>query len=171
MLTRWAEAKGPEGLDAYRRNMKYPTPMKVILRNVLAVIAGFVLGSIVNMSLVTAGPHVFALPPGVDMNDMNSLKSLAHLMQPKNFVFPFLAHALGTLVGALTAHLIAASHRPVFAYTIGMLNLAGGIAASFMIPAPAWFIALDLLVAYIPMAWLASKLARPLRPERAAVTA
>jgi hypothetical protein len=145
--------------------------MRLILRHALAVIAGFVLGSIVNMSLVTAGPHVFALPPGVDMNDMNSLKSSAHLMQPKNFVFPFLAHALGTLVGALTAHLIAASHRPVFAYIVGVLNLAGGIAASFMIPAPTWFIAIDLLVAYIPMAWLASKLGRTLRPDRAAVTA
>jgi hypothetical protein len=145
--------------------------MKIILRNVLAVIAGFVLGSIVNMSLVTAGPHVFALPPGVDMNDMNTLKSSAHLMQPKNFVFPFLAHALGTLVGALTAHLIAASRRSVFAYIIGVLNLAGGIAASFMIPAPTWFIVLDLLVAYIPMAWLASTLGRTLRPDRAAVTA
>jgi len=145
--------------------------MKLILRNVLAVIAGFVLGSIVNMSLVTAGPHVFALPPGVDVNDMNSLKSSAHLMQPKHFLFPFLAHALGTLVGALTAHVIAASHRSVFAYVIGVLNLAGGIAASFMIPAPTWFIALDLLVAYLPMAWLAIKLGRTLRPERAAVTA
>ncbi|WP_309891852.1 hypothetical protein [Archangium sp.] len=145
--------------------------MKIILRNVLAVIAGFVLGSIVNMSLVTAGPHVFALPPGVDVNDMNSLKSSGHLMQPTNFIFPFLAHALGTLAGALTAHVIAASHRSVFAYTIGVLNLAGGIAASFMIPAPIWFIALDLLVAYLPMAWLATKLGQTLRPERAAVTA
>jgi hypothetical protein len=26
-----------------------------------------------------------------------------------------------------------------------------------MIPAPAWFIALDLVVAYLPMAWLATR--------------
>jgi hypothetical protein len=32
--------------------------------------------------------------------------------------------------------------------------LCGGVAASFMIPAPAWFITLDLLAAYLPMAWL-----------------
>lgn len=37
----------------------------------------------------------------------------------------------------------------------GVLYLCGGIAASLMIPAPAWFIALDLLLAYLPMAWLA----------------
>ena len=68
---------------------------------------------------------------------------------------PFLAHAFGTLAGALAAYLIAATHRTQIAYVIGAVFLCGGIAASFMIPAPAWFIALDLLVAYLPMAWLA----------------
>ena len=72
---------------------------------------------------------------------------------------PFLAHAVGTLAGALAAYLIAASHRARIAYAIGALFLCGGVAASFMIPAPAWFIALDLLAAYIPMAWLAVRIA------------
>jgi hypothetical protein len=39
------------------------------------------------------------------------------------------------------------------------------VAASFMIPAPAWFIALDLLVAYLPMAWLATQLGARIKPE------
>jgi hypothetical protein len=29
-----------------------------------------------------------------------------------------------------------------------------------MIPAPAWFIALDLIAAYLPMAWLGAKLGK-----------
>jgi len=33
--------------------------------------------------------------------------------------------------------------------------LCGGVMASVMIPAPSWFIATDLLLAYLPMAWLA----------------
>jgi hypothetical protein len=41
---------------------------------------------------------------------------------------------------------------------IGVIFLCGGVAASFMIPAPAWFIALDLLAAYLPMAWLGIQL-------------
>lgn len=80
-----------------------------------------------------------------------------------HFVPPFLAHALGTLVGALLAFLIAASHPKVFAYVIGAAFLAGGIAVSFMIPAPAWFIATDILVAYIPMAWLGIQLGQRLK--------
>jgi hypothetical protein len=72
---------------------------------------------------------------------------------------PFLAHALGTLVGAVAAYLIAATYKARFAYAIGAIFLCGGIAASVMIPAPVWFIALDLLAAYLPMAWLGIQLA------------
>jgi hypothetical protein len=56
--------------------------------------------------------------------------------------------------GALAVYLIAASYKAQIAYAIGAVFLCGGGAASFMIPAPTWFIALDLLAAYLPMAWL-----------------
>jgi hypothetical protein len=80
-------------------------------------------------------------------------------------VFPFLAHALGTLAGALAAFLIAASYPSVFAYTIGVVFLAGGIAVTFMIPAPVWFIILDLAAAYVPMAWIGTFLGRRIKGE------
>ena len=86
-----------------------------------------------------------------------------HLFEPKHFLFPFIAHALGTLVGAYAALRIAASRQEVFAFAIGGFFLLGGIANAFMIPAPAWFIALDLVGAYIPMAWIAVRLLRALQ--------
>ncbi len=137
--------------------------MKTIILNILAIIVGLVLGSVVNMALVMTGPHVFPLPSGINVNDAESLKTSGHLLQAQHFVFPFLAHAGGTLVGALVANLIAVSRRAVFSYVIGGLFLAGGIAAATMIPAPDWFLVLDLLGAYLPMAWLATCLGRKLR--------
>jgi hypothetical protein len=125
-----------------------------LLRNALAVLAGVVIGSVVNMALITLGPSLIPPPAGVDVTNAESLSKAMHLFEPRHFVMPFLAHALGTLAGALVAYLIAASHRAVMAWGIGAVFLCGGVAASFMIPAPAWFIALDLLVAYLPMAWL-----------------
>jgi hypothetical protein len=77
---------------------------------------------------------------------------------------PFLAHAVGTLVGALAGSVIAVSRRSVVAYAIGTFFLFGGIAASVMIPAPKWFIVLDLATAYLPMAWLGLSIANHLRP-------
>ena len=132
--------------------------MPKLLRNTLAVIAGIVIGSAVNMALILAGPAIIAPPVGVDMSNADGLKAGMHLLEPRHFVVPFLAHAIGTLAGAIAAYLIAASHKASFAFTIGVVFLAGGIAASFMIPAPAWFIALDLLAAYLPMAWLATRI-------------
>jgi len=136
--------------------------MNAIVRNTLAIIVGFVTGSVVNMALVMTGPKVIPPPAGVDVMKTESIAASLHLFEPKHFLFPFLAHALGALAGALVAYLIAASYRAIFAWVIGVLFLAGGIAASLMIPAPKWFIALDLLVAYLPMAWLAICLGRRL---------
>ena len=136
--------------------------MNPIIRNTLSVIVGFVAGSVVNMALVVIGPKIIPPPAGVDVSKAESIAASIHLFEPKHFVFPFLAHALGAFSGALVAYLIAASYRAIFAWVIGVLFLAGGIAASLMIPAPKWFIALDLLVAYLPMAWLAISLGRRL---------
>lgn len=138
--------------------------MKTVVRNILAVLLGFFVGGLVNMMLVVAGPHVIPPPPGVDMGDMKSLSAGAHLLGPRHFLFPFLAHALGTLTGALAANVFGSTRRPILAFTVGAIFLAGGIAASFMVPAPGWFIALDLVIAYLPMAWLAARLGSKIRP-------
>ena len=128
--------------------------MSNVLRNVLAIVAGIVIGGGVNMVLIALSPSIIPPPSGVDVNNPESLSKAIHLFEPRHFVMPFLAHAVGTLAGALAAYLIAASNKAQIAYVIGAVFLCGGVAASFMIPAPTWFIALDLLAAYLPMAWL-----------------
>jgi hypothetical protein len=139
--------------------------MPRLLRNVLAVLAGFVIGAGVNTALITLSPSIIPPPAGVDVNSAESLAKAMHLYEPRHFVMPFLAHALGTLAGALAAYLIASTHRALIAYVIGAVFLCGGVAASFMIPAPAWFIALDLMVAYLPMAWLAIQIGTRVKQE------
>ncbi len=128
--------------------------MPNLLRNVLAILAGIVIGGVVNMALIILSPSLIPPPAGVDVSNAESLSKSMHLFEPRHFIMPFLAHAVGTLAGALAAYLIAATYKAQLAYVIGAVFLCGGVAASFMIPAPTWFIALDLLAAYLPMAWL-----------------
>lgn len=135
------------------------TTLNTIVRNVLAVIGGLVIGSVVNMGLIVASGKVIPPPAGADVTTAEGLKASMHLFEPKHFVFPFLAHALGTLVGAVVAGFVAGSHKLRFAMTIGVLFLIGGIANVMMLPSPMWFNVLDLVGAYIPMAWIGSKLA------------
>lgn len=134
----------------------------IIFRNILAIIVGFVVGAAVNSMLVSTGPIVFPPPEGVDLNP-EKLAEAMPLLKPEHFVFPFLAHALGTLVGALVAYLIAGSRPRIFANVIGALFLTGGLVAVRMYPAPIWFIVIDLAVAYVPMAALAILIGGKLR--------
>ncbi len=131
-----------------------------MLRNLLAVLAGVFVGGLVNMGLITVGPLIIPPPAGVDMTTAEGLQAGIALLEPRHFVFPFLAHALGTLVGAALTARLAVSHHARLALVIGVVFLVGGIMAATMIPAPSWFIALDLIAAYIPMAWLGGRLAR-----------
>lgn len=141
--------------------------MPTLLRSVVAVIVGVIAGGALNMAIVVAGPALIPPPEGVDMTTAEGLQAGIALLQPRHFIAPFLAHALGTLGGAFLAAFIAIAHRRIVAYVIGCLFLVGGIAASRMIPAPTWFVALDLVAAYIPMAWLGHRLATTIAPRSA----
>lgn len=133
--------------------------MNPILRNVLGVVAGIFAGFFANMGLIMISGSLVALPEGVDPNNIESIKEHLHLYEAKHFIMPFLAHAMGSFFGALVAALIATSHKMKFAVGLGVWTMLGGIAAAFLIPAPSWFIVLDLCVAYLPFAYLAGKIA------------
>lgn len=133
--------------------------MNPIVKNILAVISGAILGGVVNMGIITVSGSIIPPPEGADVTTMEGLKSAMHMFEPKHFLMPFLAHALGTLVGAFLAALIAATHKMKFALLIGVFFLIGGTVNVFLLPSPIWFTILDLAVAYIPMAWIGGKIA------------
>ena len=136
--------------------------MSRFLRMLLAVVAGFVLGSIVNMALITVTGGPIPPPAGADVSTLDGLKASLHLFEARHFVFPFLAHALGALTGALLACWLAPGKSPVAAYIVGGLFLLGGLANAFILPGPLWFIAVVVLLAYLPAAWTGQALARRL---------
>ncbi len=132
--------------------------MNPVLKNILAVVAGFIIGSLVNMGILMMSSAVIPPPAGVDVTTMEGLKAAMPLFEPKHFLFPFLAHAVGTLAGAYTAAKLAANHKMKFALGIGVLFLIGGIANVMMLPSPLWYSVIDIALAYLPMAYLGGKL-------------
>ncbi len=133
--------------------------MNPIIRNVFAVIGGIAIGTLVNLGIISLSPFIIPPPEGMDPNNAESIAEFMPLLQSKHFILPFLAHALGTLVGAFVSAKFSVSHPKRAAFLIGFFFLFGGIMASTMIPAPAWFIGVDLILAYLPMAYLGAKLA------------
>lgn len=132
--------------------------MNPILKNILAIIIGWLFGSFVNMGFIQIGHLLFPIT-GIDTNDINAYATVMPTLDFQYFIFPFLAHALGTFTGAIVAGIIATNNRMKFSLGIGTLFLLGGIAVNYMLPGPIWFTITDIFIAYIPMAWLGGKIA------------
>ena len=133
--------------------------MNTTVKNILGVIAEGVAGGSVNMGIIMISGSVIPPPQGADVTTMEGLEAAMHLFEPKHFLMPFLAHAIGTLVGAYIAALIASTKKMYFALGVGAWYLLGGTINVLMLPSPMWFTFVDLIGAYIPMAYLAGKFA------------
>jgi predicted ATP-dependent Lon-type protease len=128
--------------------------MSPIVKNIIAVVVGIIVGGIVNMALIMVSGSIIPLPEGVDASNMESLKANMPSFEARHFIMPLLAHALGTLIGAFITAKLAANRKMTFALLIGAFFLIGATMNVLDLPAPLWFEATDLIIAYIPMAYL-----------------
>jgi hypothetical protein len=130
-------------------------------RNVSAVVAGIVIGSLVNLGLIKMGHILVPAPEGVDMTTMEGIAAAMPKLGMMHLLFPFLAHAIGTLAGAIVTVKIAASQHRLLALIIGLWFMVGGIMAIAMVGGPLWFCVADLVLAYFPMSLLGAWIGKP----------
>ena len=126
--------------------------MKQTLKNIAIVILGIIVGMIVNIGLIILGGTIFA--PSENFEPMNAMN-----WDFKYFIFPFLAHSIGTLSGALIVSKLSNKSSIILPLIVGLYFLLGGIYMITILPAPMWFVLLDVILGYIPMALLGWKLA------------
>ncbi|MFM7866482.1 MAG: hypothetical protein ACKPHU_19920 [Planctomycetaceae bacterium] len=129
--------------------------MLLQIRIALSIIVGFFVGSLVNMLIVGAGPSIIPLPPGSDSSSIEKLRESVGNYEAKHFLFPLLAHALGTLTGSAVAGRFAGPGLLQAAIISGVLFLAGGIAMDYLVKGPTWYRITDLTVCYLPMTLIA----------------
>jgi hypothetical protein len=128
--------------------------IKNISRIILAVLLGAAAGGALNMSIISISGSIIPPPEGAITSTMEGLKDSIHLFEPRHFIMPFLAHALGTLLGAFITALIVTKNKIQFALGIGFFFMLGGIANVIMLPSPFLFAIVDLILAYVPTAYL-----------------
>jgi len=134
--------------------------MPLILKNILILFLGLIIGSIVNMGLVMLGPMIISPPEGMIPTDVESIKEHLHLLEFKHYIFPFLAHAAGTLLGAGVVASFVAKSKIGWAMALGALFMIGGVTNLVSMSSPIWFTIVDLSLAYLPMAYLGYLLRR-----------
>ena len=127
--------------------------MKQTLKNIAIVILGIIVGMIVNIGLIILGGTIFA--PSENFEPMNAMN-----WDFKYFIFPFLAHSIGTLSGALIVSKLSKKSSIILPLIVGLYFLLGGIYMITILPAPMWFVLLDVILGYIPMALLGWKISK-----------
>ena len=140
--------------------------MKKIIVNIVAVLMGLFAGAMVNGGIINISSKIIPPPAGSNLQTMEGLIQAMPIMEPKHFIMPFLAHALGTFVGAILCSLVARSQKLILALSIGLTFFIGGFTMVFQLPAPLWFDLVDLIFAYFPMAWLGYKIVSKLRKKQ-----
>lgn len=133
--------------------------MKGVVLNVLVFVACVFAGGMANGLIINCSDAIIPAPIGSNLKTEEGLIAAMAIMEPKHFIMPFLAHAMGTLVGAFFVTLFIKDRKLFRALLVGFLFFLGGAWMVIKLPSPLWFDALDLGLAYIPMAWIGYKLA------------
>jgi MFS family permease len=128
-----------------------------MIRNIVAVVGGLVVGMAVNMSLVMLNAYVlFPMPEGMDMNDPEQMNAWVATLPTAAFFVVIAAHLGQSFVGGWVAARLGSSRPMLLAMIVGLASLAGGIMSMMSIKGPAWFV-IELPL-YLVVAWLAGRM-------------
>ena len=126
-----------------------------MLRNAGAVIAGLVVGMIVNLALVQLNTVPFPLPDGVDVTDTAQMRDAIRELPAAAWILVFAAHLSQSFVGAWVAARLGTSHWMALAMIVGVVSLGAGITNAMMLSAPAWtWLEMPF---YLVVAWMAGR--------------
>ncbi|HEY0137703.1 MAG TPA: hypothetical protein VGB85_26640 [Nannocystis sp.] len=132
-----------------------------MLRSILAVLAGLVLGMFVITAVESIIPMVYPMPRAVDPRDIEAMRTTLAGMPVGVFVILMLGWILGALAGGLLAARLASTwfHRAPLrhALAVGVVQTIGAVTNFAMLPHPTWVLIAGLVV-FIPMALLGGRL-------------
>jgi hypothetical protein len=113
-------------------------------RKILAGVVGVILASVVVAAVEHAGRAIYPPPPGLDPNNLESIRANMDRIPTGALLFVPLAWFLGTAAGACLAAWVG-GRLP--ALIVGGLLLAMCLFMLVMLPSPAWFWPLGLAAA------------------------
>jgi hypothetical protein len=130
----------------------------VIVRNILAVIAGFVVGSALISAVQYLNYQLNPPPPGLDPSKAEDIvKMMEGVTVPVLLMVEF-SYLLGSLGAGFVSGKVAASRWKLWALVLGTAFTIANFVNMAQIPHPLWFAVLTT-VTFLPLAWLGARLA------------
>jgi hypothetical protein len=134
--------------------------MRSALRSVAAVVAGFLVASVVMMIVETLNGRVFYPELGKAaerVKDPETLRALLATAPVGALLVVIGGWILGGVAGGWTAARLAAKARARHGLVLGALLTLAGVANNLMLPPPLWFWIASLVV-LMPAAYLGARL-------------
>ncbi|WP_291845234.1 hypothetical protein [Maricaulis sp.] len=135
-----------------------------MIRIILAVLAGVIVGGVVTGLLEVLGHLALPLPDGLlpdDLSDREALNAALAGIPAANRLAVIAAWGGGALMAGWVTTFLARSHHLALAMLAGGGLLFAGLSNLIFIPSPLWMWVLGLAV-FLPMVWLGHRLA-PIR--------
>jgi hypothetical protein len=118
----------------------------MMLRQILAVVAGLITGSVCMGGVEKTGHYLYPPPAGAGDGDMEALKAYVADAPFMALFFVILAYAIAAVVSGFTASKISNNGKHTSALICGIIFLLTTIYMMASLPTPIWFWILGILV-------------------------
>lgn len=127
-----------------------------MFRNIVAVIVGWIGGSLFNIALVFLNMAIYPVPETFDWADTESVETYFSSLPVMAFIIVLIAHLGQSFIGGYVAARISTNHVMLVAMIVGVITLIGGIVNAMMMPMPTWM--MIEMPLYLVVAWFAGKI-------------
>jgi hypothetical protein len=127
-----------------------------MIKNVLYVLSGVIIGGAVIYLVESIGHKIYPLPENFDWTDTEDIENHIASLPIGAFVIVLLAYILGSFAGGFMTALYKNSGLPN-AVTVGFALLLLGLLNMLMIQHPTWFLVVSLMI-YLPSAYMGGRL-------------
>ena len=117
-----------------------------MLKKILAVIAGIIVGSICIWAIETLNHVIHPYPEGMKPNDMEGFKNYIENLPFLGKFMVIVGYAVGALVSGFVATKISKDEKPTAALICGVIFVFFTIYNMTVLPTPIWFWILGILV-------------------------
>ena len=109
-----------------------------MMRNILAVLVGMIVGMGINMAFLFLNVALHPMPSGVTFEDAEGMVDYISTLPLQAFFLVLVAHLGQAFVGGWVAARISANHPMAVALIVGSLSLLGGFLNMMQLPHPWW---------------------------------
>lgn len=117
-----------------------------MLRILLAIVAGIIVGSICVWAVETLNHLVHPYPAGMKANDMEAFKDYIENLPFSGKLIVILGYALGAFVAGFIATKVSRNGKHTAAIICGIIFLSFTVYNMTVLPTPVWFWILGILV-------------------------